>query len=98
MKHWPCLVSACCTVLCALGIDALPSDAQSVVLEDETDVIVIMRDEIVAAPPGRGMHSARATAIESSPSPDLGGIRAGASQENPRIRHHQRLCGHCFEV
>ena len=60
MKHWPCLVSACCTVLCALGIDALPSDASVWTLpwKIKTDVIVIMRDEIVAAPPGRGMHSA----------------------------------------
>ena len=83
MKHWPCLVSACCTVLCALGIDALPSDAQSIVLEDETDVIVIMRDEIVAAPPGRGMHSARATAIESSQAPILAGLQRARAR---RIR------------
>jgi hypothetical protein len=75
MKHWLCLVSACCTVMCALGINALPSDARSAVLEDETDVIVIMRDQIAAAPAGRGMLSARATAMESSQAPILAELR-----------------------
>jgi hypothetical protein len=75
MKQWLCLVSAWCTVMGALGISALPSDAKSVVLEDETDVIVIMRDQIAAAPAGRGMHSARASAIESSQTPILAELR-----------------------
>jgi Subtilase family/Peptidase inhibitor I9 len=69
MRRSCCVAAAFCTVMSFWGVTALPGASQSLPAEEETDVIVIMRDQIAAVPAGREARSNRASAIASAQAP-----------------------------